>query len=660
MARRFIAAKVLLLVVLGLVPALPVYGVEVFLVGKGNRDWEQWGTTPGGVITFIDRLGDIQDAAGEQVFVSVADSLSGWVMPLRLHPSFNISLDVFERGGDIDVPNLARSEKDPEQLAGIINGDHRVAYDRKFVAGRIVRNNGVAIRIDLGARFGMDRIVFYPRMTDLFPFGNEFLRGYELFLNDGLPQNLFASGQPIFTSPVLREPDNRENLVDVQIEPQFVRFVELKSISTLGFELDEIEIYGRGFVPTAGYVSNVLDLGEEGVWGKINWTEALTGGTANSKVEVRVRSGMDETPDIYYRTVAVGGRRELVPTDSNGDTLTQAIYEGKLSETERGPIKVDAANWSQWQLIANGADLNLPAPRRYFQFSIDFTNQNIDASRAIAELGFEFGRPPVDRIVAEIGPPITGVGEETAFTYVARVSNPTGRAGFTRFEVETPARVAAIRSVEIRDAQDNRIDGAEFGGTIAEELPMRVGAFSIEEVADDHFVLGIPRISADSTLLQIEFDAAVFRYGTRFQGRAFADATTLIPLQTEGGDATSQLETDELLVRVRVGSQVAGPLEIEPSVFTPNGDGINDRTTVSYTVLHLLEPSPAAVIVYDLAGRPVKQLSAAMVQNGRVSLGWDGRGEDGELVVPGVYLVEIEIHADRGTESRTGSVAVVY
>ena len=152
-------------------------------------------------------------------------------MPLRLSPEFNISSDVLERGGSIDVPILARSEVDPAELEGVLNGDHAVAYDRKFVAGRIVRNNGITIRLDLGARFGVDRIVFYPRMTEQFPFVSDYLRGYEIYLNDGQPQNLFASGQPIFTSPILREPDNRQARVDVGIEAQFVRYLELKSIS---------------------------------------------------------------------------------------------------------------------------------------------------------------------------------------------------------------------------------------------------------------------------------------------------------------------------------------------------------------------------------------------------------------------------------------------
>ena len=374
---------------------------------------------------------------------------------------------------------------------------------------------------------------------------------------------------------------------------------------------------------------------------------------------MRVRSGSDLTPDRYFRSVSLDGVSSFVPTDSRGDTLTELTYN-RLKENERGPIRVDVANWSQWQLAGNGDNLNLPAPRRYFQFSIDFANSNLAASRAVADLSFEFEQPPVDRIVAEIDPPQTQVGDETTFTYFARVVNGTGRAGFTRFEVETPAKVATIHSVEIQDAQGNRIDGAEFGGVDLALLPQTVGAFSIEEINSTYFALGLPQLSADGALLKIVFDAAVFRYGTRFQGRAFADANTVIPLQTEGGNATPELSTDELLVRVTVGSQVAGPVEVALRVFTPNGDGINDMAQISYTVLHLLEPSPAVVRVYDLAGRPVRELGATQVQNGRVELLWDGQNNAGELLPPGTYVVQVEIRSDSKTERRTSSVAIAY
>ena len=340
-------------------------------------------------------------------------------------------------------------------------------------------------------------------------------------------------------------------------------------------------MHGRGFSPTARYVSDVLDLGEDVVWGQINWNEIFAGNASDSELEIRVRSS-DTTPDIYYRTVSVDGISQLLPTNSNGDTLTEASYM-RLKENERGPIRVDIANWSQWQLAGNGVELNVPAPRRYFQFSIDFTNRDLTASRAVADLGFEYEKPPVDKIIAEIGPAQTQVGEETTFTYFARVVNATGRTGFSRFEVETPARVAAVRSVEVFDAQGGLLESADFSAVDLDALPAVDGTLSIEEVTGTRFALGLPQVSADGALLKIVFDAAVFRYGTRFQGRAFADANTAIPLQTEGGNATADLQTDELLVRVTVGSQVAGALSVVPQVFTPNGDGINDAKQISYT-----------------------------------------------------------------------------
>ena len=312
-------------------------------------------------------------------------------------------------------------------------------------------------------------------------------------------------------------------------------------------------------------------------------------------------------------------------------------------------------------MVDNGTQLTVPAPRRYFQFRIDFTNLSLDASRAVADLGFEFARPPVDRIVAEVGPPRTEIGKQTTFTYFARITNTTGRPGFTRFEIETPARIAALHSVEIQDGAGNRLDGAEFGGDLADvALPLRVGAFSIEAVEDDHFALNLPLINADGTLLKIVFDAAVFRYGTRFQGRAFADDSVQVPLQTEGGDASAEQDTDELLVRIPVGSRVAGPLAIQPRTFTPNGDGANDVAEISYAVQHLLEPSPSEVSIYDLTGGRVRQLNSVAVQNGRVQLQWDGRGDDDRLVPPGIYLAVVEIRSDRETERRFNSVSVVY
>ena len=153
------AVGVLLLVTVGAV--LEARAVEIFTVGGSERPWAEFGTTPGGVIDFVDQLGEVQDISGEQVFGETPDSLIGWIMPLRLRSDFNISLGIVERGGSISVPNLAQVSQD--ELDGMLSGDPKVAFDRKFVEGRIVINNGIKIRLDLGARFGVNRIIFYPR-----------------------------------------------------------------------------------------------------------------------------------------------------------------------------------------------------------------------------------------------------------------------------------------------------------------------------------------------------------------------------------------------------------------------------------------------------------------------------------------------------------------
>lgn len=642
--------------------ATGVGAVDEYVLGGAERPWQNYGTTVAGVVDYVDELASVETEQGEALFAgSDTSSSRGWIMPLRLRSDFNIARDLDDRGGLIDV-NLPSDQVPEEQLTGTLNGDHTVAFDRKFVVGEIVQNNGVVLELDLGARFGVDRVVFYPRMTTGFPFQNSFLRAYELYVNDGLPDNLYASGRPIFASPVVRETDNDAPRTEAELEAQFVRFLKLKSITTVGFEIDEIEVYGTGFVPEATYESAVLDLGEPKVWGAIGWLIEGAGEPSRSDVQIRARSGQDDTPDVYYRTLTVGTRvvGRTVLSD-NGDTLTKAAYEALIASGERGEVEVDAANWSNWQLVASGAALNLPAPRRYVQLRVDFANNSLDASRALGQISFTHDSPALDGIVAEISPSLTVAGEQTTFTFAARVTNKTGAPGFDRFRIETPARVAAIRSVEIQDGDLNRVSGAEFGpGVDLERVPIAAGAFVIEEVEDGYFTLRMPRVAEDQARLRIVFDAAAYRYGTRFRGSAFAGDEADIPQLTVGGDASPDLDTDDLLVRVSVGSRVLGQIAVEPGVLSPNNDAINDQARITYTVLHLLEASPAEITVHDLAGRPVRRLEAQEARNGQFSVLWDGRNDSGETVPPGSYLVAVEVKSDTRTERRVSHVAVAY
>lgn len=640
--------------------AAPLWPAEELVIGNADRPWAESGSAVVGVVDYVDRLASIQDEAGLPLF-SEADSLTGWITPLRLLPDFNISRDLVARGGTVDV-NLPSDQVPEEQLLGILDGDHIVAFDRKFIVGRVVQNNGVVLSLDLGARFGVNRIIFYPRLTPEYPFAGQFLRAFELYVNDGLPQSLYASGQPIYTSPAVRRPDNSEVRVEAHLDAQFVRFLRLKSITTVGFEIDELEVYGTGFVPEARYQTRVIDLGEPRIWGTLRFVSTAAGLQTDSDLEVRMRSGRDRTPDVYYRTLTMGtrivGRTVL---DEKGDTLTQASYEAMRRAGGRGEVEGDADNWGQWQIVDHGHQLELPAPRQYVQLRIDFSNRSLEAARALGEIRFTHVAPVVDELVAEIAPSMTEAGQPTTFTYVVRVANPSVRPGFERFSIETPSRVLAVRSIEVFDSQLQRIAAAEFPlRPDWTRLPLRVGSFAIERVEEGRFTIRVPAIRDDGARLRIVFDASAYRYGTRFEGRALADSLTGLSQVTVPGDASPELDTNGLLVRVSTGSAILAQVAIEPAGFSPNGDGINDQVTILCTLLHLLEAAPVRVVVLDLAGRPVRHLVVPPAVNGRIEVIWDGRDDEGALALPGLYLVHAEVQSDAGTERRIRQVVVAY
>jgi flagellar hook assembly protein FlgD len=64
----------------------------------------------------------------------------------------------------------------------------------------------------------------------------------------------------------------------------------------------------------------------------------------------------------------------------------------------------------------------------------------------------------------------------------------------------------------------------------------------------------------------------------------------------------------------------------------------NPQTTVSF---FLPEESKVRLRVYDLLGRPVRNLSAGRLSAGYHTLTWKGRNEFGRTVAAGVYLLEM-------------------
>ena len=539
-----------------------------------------------------------QEAAA---FAPVIDfsTRAGWIQPRSVAENTNIAAGILERGGRVTSPNaqaVLRLTSDllKERLHSMVDGDPATAFEAKDVVA-----TGILLVVDLGARFGVNHIRFFPRQA----FKSDFMKGYVLSINDG------AFGADIVAASVDKLPDktlvtvmaqdgsNSRDTIDVRFPLQYVRYLRLESTQRFNWEIDELEIFGSGFVPEADYLSEVFDMEQDALWGRLQWATEQVGLPQRSRLIVRTRSGSSPSPDD------------------------------------------EPDSWSPWSTpYRNSGDPILsPAPRRYFQFSMAFESEGLEDGIAVDSLAFEVFRPALAQaIVGEIWPQEVPVGVDTSFVYTIEV---TDAQGFDRLEIDTQAPVRALRELRVDDQE------IEFS----------------EELGAKGLHASFARQTGNRAL-QVVFDTAVLRYETVFTGRLL-DTTRegAIPQVIESGNAAPHFAGDDLSVRVPLkGQRLVYQVSATPAVFTPNGDGINDYTTITYDLLYLTGQAPVALRIYDLARNQVAELPVAGSGSGRFLHLWDGRDAQGELLLPGVYILQVEVETDSGTERSSSVVTIAY
>lgn len=539
-----------------------------------------------------------QEAAASAPVIDFS-TRAGWIQPRSVEENTNIATGILERGGRVTSPNaqaVLRLTSDvlKERLHSMVDGDPSTAFEAKDVVA-----TGILLVVDLGARFGVNHIRFFPRQA----FKSDFMKGYVLSINDG------AFAAAIIAASVDKLPDktlvtvmaqdgsNSRDTIDVRFPLQYVRYIRLESTQRFNWEIDELEIFGSGFVPEADYLSEVFDMEQDALWGRLQWATEQVGLPQRSRLIVRTRSGSSPSPDD------------------------------------------EPDSWSPWSTpYRNSGDPILsPAPRRYFQFSMAFESDGLEDGIAVDSLAFEVFRPALAQaIVGEIWPQEVPVGVDTSFVYTIEV---TDAQGFDRLEIDTQAPVRALRELRVDD------QAIEFS----------------EELGAKGLRVSFAR-QTGSRALQVVFDTAVLRYETVFTGRLL-DTTRegAIPQVIESGNAAPRFAGDDLSVRVPLeGQRLVYQVSATPAVFTPNGDGINDYATITYDLLYLTDRAPVALRIYDLAHNQVAELPTVGSGSGRFQRLWDGRDAQGELLLPGVYILQVEVETDSGTERSSSVVTIAY
>jgi gliding motility-associated-like protein len=85
-------------------------------------------------------------------------------------------------------------------------------------------------------------------------------------------------------------------------------------------------------------------------------------------------------------------------------------------------------------------------------------------------------------------------------------------------------------------------------------------------------------------------------------------------------------------------------LGVYPRIFTPNGDGANDKAAFHFDNPELL---PIEGKVFDLSGAQVASMRPGSDVDS--TLVWDGKDSDSRVVPAGIYLYQIEFQGKQAT-----------
>lgn len=666
----------------------PLSARQVLLIGQdGQISWTGRVEGAEGISTirpehrsFLDpNVTEIGHAPADLIEFDSAD-FPGSILPRRVGAEQNLATEALERGGSLraptvfDLTSLQLQVIFEDLLAAEPTGQ---AFERK--EDDIL---GTQLILDLGARFGVNRLRFFPRNTVFpspgTPFQNDFLKNFEVEINDGLV--LTSSGNPIWeTYTVLN--NNSDPITQVPIEPpRYIRFIRLRATSAIPFELEKLQVFGEGFFPTARYISPIIDMGSPANWGLIRTLQQQVGAADRADMQLRTRSGHDPSPLAYTRKqVGLQDAPEIPLSASNlGEPLLRREYlklpeRGRQGDDwERGSVRDDLANWSPWtspyplEELAAGTQILSPGPSRYFQFRVEFQSQHLEASHIIEQIGLEFSAPPLaDALIGEIFPREVPAAADVPFAYAVRAVMESDHAqGFNSFEVFTPSRVSRVERIEVMDASGQPVLDHAFAVT---DGVTTEGEVAITAIDDQRFAVRFPVINQHDAVLKIHFVSRVLAFSTRFGGRALLLAEDAFQGITPGdaaflaeGDVPTESGTTVLSRAVNQGSLI-GRFALGSKVLTPNGDGVNDVLDMRFEVLAVIGKARIAIDLWDLGSRRVRRLFDAEGQNGVYdAVHWDGTDERGQRVAPGIYLVRLEVAGDARSGQTVRPICVAY
>ncbi len=529
--------------------------------------------------------------------------------------------------------------------------------------------------LDLGVPVPVDRFAFYP------PEGRDALTQEPYRPNFAFAKyELSGSRDPVGVAKeegthyrpldiALASVDlNTEAVVHIEFPLQYLRFLRIYFFPDDGrfytkFALAELEVFGRGFPPRAAWTSQVIDLGQEVNLGRVRFgaskwrrtgDQIAAAPDAPTAAQVEIKTGLDPTPTGYHGYDDIGRLVEV--TQSAYERLKQRVWPWDPPAVGwRGPIFDDADHWSFWSppLRRSGERPRVPSGR-YVQVRLALETQTLWDFTRLDSLAIEYSPLLAERVVGEIA----AAGNLRPTGHIAEV--PAGQ----KIELVCDLRAEFAPQQTGFDALRLTLPGA--GVLLGLEMGNPLQPVAADSVVAEPAGLAIylPEPIGDQGVqtLRLHLETILYTAAGAVQAEVFVRSGQSLPQQVEGGDASTALGTDQLRM-VATGpalDEVLGDVAVQPTAFTPQGDGINDHVAIEYTLFRLLAAAEVELEIYALNGRSAWRQALGAQLSGRHQARWNGRDEKAQLVAPGIYIVQVRAKTAHGHWAQERSLAVVY
>ncbi len=414
-----------------------------------------------------------------------------------------------------------------------------------------------------------------------------------------------------------------------QIEPTRVRYLRSR-IRSRGAIL-EVMIYGEGYVAEVALTSEPIEMRRHKSFVSIEWEADTPVGTW---VEIATRTG-DRL------------REQLTYHDSDGLEVTPERYKKRLPRPKQGEIvsrMVPDSDWSPWTrpYLESGEEVKSPL-RKYLQIR----------ARVMADTVSKYGSPAslhairvnltdqyAEELIGEVWPRfVEKIGEPEERSFFIRPRFARSDQSFDQFRI-TATAPTTMELLEVRSGTLEDFASGETKRWLPEEL-------EITAAASDTLLFRLPSpIRQGVELVEVRIRPTIYGHSAAFEAGVKASGAAGTWQRVEIGNAADHAPSESNVV-VALGDNAAlTALRVEPSVVTPNGDGVNDAAVFRFSVNRLHSETAVELSIYDLGGRLVyRRLAERADPRGRYAIEWRGEGMKGVLIPPGTYLARVELPA---------------